>query len=227
MGGFSSGSMSSFRLVFDWGRFVVDWGWWGCKKIFAVGRRAGYLRSNCIPGGKRPERVPVCRDAAFGCSSDSTVNELFSLRSDKCFCDHLRGPSGSVATTGVTSLRNNVTTVLASDNRTTGFFTLFGVYRANDRVITSSTVCNNACGLLNIAVGGVNVSIAFISRSLPRRRLTGTFEPGAETVFNRAVAGPAISILSVRGFTELTRSRNIPLVISGAFTAPMGYRPVG
>ncbi len=128
-------------------------------------------------------------------------------------------------TAGVTTLRNNITNVLASSNRTTGFCTIFGVYRDNSRFMYSATVCNNACGLFDIAVGGLNVRVAFISRGTSRRRVRGTFHPGAGYLFNRAVSGPNYRILSVRGFTHVTRHGNIPLVISGAFTAPVGYHP--
>lgn len=89
----------------------------------------------------------------------------------------------------------------------------------------STAVCNNAFGLLGIAVHGVNISIAFISPETDRRRVGTTFHSGAGTVFNRAVTGPSLSMLSVRGFTGVTRSRKIPLVISGAFPAPVGYHP--
>lgn len=102
---------------------------------------------------------------------------------------------------------------------------MFGVYRTKSRVIYSSAVCNKAFGLFNIAVGGLNVRIAFISPSTSRRRVSTTFHPGAGTLFNRALSGPNVDILSVRGFTHVTRDRNIPLVISGAFTAPVGYHP--
>lgn len=118
-----------------------------------------------------------------------------------------------------------MTTVLASDKRTTGFCTVFGVYRTNSRFIYSSTVCNNAFGLFKIAVGGLNVSIAFIGPSTDRRRVSTTFHPGAGTLFNRAVSGPSLRMLSVRGFTHVTRDGNIPLVMSGAFPAPVGYHP--
>lgn len=89
----------------------------------------------------------------------------------------------------------------------------------------SSAVCKNAFGLFNIALGGLNVRYAFVSTGTSRRRVSRTFHPGAGTLFNRAVSGPDVSILSVRGFTHVTRGRNIPLVISGAFTAPVGYHP--
>ncbi len=129
-------------------------------------------------------------------------------------------------TTGVYRVRNNATTVLASSNRTTSFFSVFGVTNYNSRVITSSTVCNKACGLFTIALGEVNVSFAFISPSYDSSRLHTTFGPGAGTIFNRAVTGPSLAILSVGHFTGVTRRGNIPLVISGAFTAPIRYEPV-
>ncbi len=193
--------------------------------VGGLGVRAGYIRNNCAPGGNRPERVPVCRDAACGCSADRSVNGLFSLRTDNCFCAELRGPAGSCITTGVYRLRNNATTVLASSNRTTGFCSVFGVTSYNSRVIYSSSVCNKAFGLFSIAVTGVNVRFAFMAPSYDSDRLRTTFGPGAGTMFNRAVTAPTLAILSVREFTSTTRSRNMPLVVSGAFTAPVGYEP--
>lgn len=102
---------------------------------------------------------------------------------------------------------------------------MFGVYRTNSRVIASGRVCNNAFGLFNIALGGLNVRYAFMGPGTDRRRVRGTFHPGAGIIFNRAVDGPNYTILSVRGFTHVTRGGNIPLVMSGAFTAPVGYHP--
>lgn len=183
------------------------------------------MRSNCGPKGNRPHMLPVMRDAAFHCADDSRVKELFSLRRSKCFCAELRGPAGSTMTTGVYSVRKKMTTVLASSKRTTGFCTVVGVTRRNSRVMYTSTLCNNACGLFTRAVHGVNIGTAFMSPSYARRRLGTTFRRGAGTIFKRAVTGPTLAVFSFRGFTGTTRTRGMPLVMSGAFTAPVGYHP--
>lgn len=125
----------------------------------------------------------------------------------------------------MTVLRNNITNVLASDNRTTGFCTIFGVTDTNSRIISDTTVCNNAFGLFGIAVHGLNVGFAFISPATDRSRVRTTVRPGAGYVFNRAVSGPDLSVVSVRAFTGITRGGKVPLVVSGAFTAPVGYEP--
>lgn len=171
------------------------------------------------------ETMPVCRGGTCRFGGASRTTSLFTLGRPKCVCDEVRGPAMDMFRREITLLRKKINTLTLTDKRSTVALTVLGVTRTKSRVVTTSGLCNNACGLFTIALPGCKVGIGLISPGRPRG-FHGTVASGAGTVFTRAVKGPDLGVLSVRGMTTVTRRGNIPLVISGAFTAPCLYEPV-
>lgn len=171
------------------------------------------------------ETIPVCLASSCMFRGYRRTTSHFKLGSTKGVCKHLAGPARSVFRREVTTLRNNITTLTMNSKTTTLACTFRTVTRTKSRVMTTGGVCNNACGLLTRALPSCNVRTAFMS-PFGCRRVRTTVGSGAGTVRVRALKGPGSRIISVRGVTKVTRGRKVPLVISGAFTAPCLIHPV-
>lgn len=171
------------------------------------------------------ETIPVCRAASCIFGGSSRTRTHFTLGSTNGVCNELAGSARSMFRGEVTTLRNKITTLTATSNTTTVSCAVHSLTITNSRIITSGAVCNNACGLLRRALPSCNVAAAFMSPSSVDG-FRGTVRSGAGLLCVRALNGPGSGITSVRRVTGMTRGCGVPLIISGAFTAPCLMEPV-
>lgn len=171
------------------------------------------------------ETMPVCRASSCMFEGYSRTTTHFKLTSTNGVCKHLAGPARSMFRGEVTTLRNNSTTLTMTSNTTTVACAVRGLTRRKSRVMSTGGVCKKSFGLLRRALPGCKVAAAFIS-VFGLRRIRGTVRRGAGTICVRALNGPGSSMISVRTVTGVTRGRGVPLIMSGAFTAPCLMEPV-
>lgn len=170
-------------------------------------------------------RIPVCRDDTFQRSGTRSLRGVFSGGGVNFSCAEVGGPAMRSFRGQIAVLRSKVNDITYTSKVTTLAGTFLGVLRTKSRVITTYKLCNKAIRLFS-SLGPFKVSMGCIGRGGPRTFRTRVAR-GAQLIFTRAVNGPGLSIASVRTITRITRGRSMPLVMSGAITAPCLVRPLG
>lgn len=197
--------------------------------VSEAGLRFRALRLRIKRRGPSPaastQTIPVCRAASCIFRSSTRTTTHFDLRSGKGVCNQLAGPARDMLRRQITTLRKKMTTLTMTSKTTTVDCTFRGVAHANSRVMSTHAVCKKACGLLTRAFPGHKVRAAFMSTRGPRG-IRRTVQPGAGTMFVRDLKGPGYALISVTHVTRVTRHRRVPLLVSGAFTAPCLLHPV-
>lgn len=167
--------------------------------------------------------APVCRIDTFSRDSTRRLRGIFGGETPNCTCSQVNGPAMASFRGEVTSVRGNINTITYSSNVTTIAVTLLGVLRSNSRMVTDTNLFNKAVSLFK-SLRPFKV-IAQCIGGIATRRVRPLVGRGAGTIFTRLVNGPKLRVTSLSTMSRLIRSRNIPLVVSDAATAPCLVRP--
>ncbi|MFT3984705.1 MAG: O-acetylhomoserine aminocarboxypropyltransferase/cysteine synthase [Lachnospiraceae bacterium] len=184
----------------------------------------------CVQAGWQPKKgeprvLPIYQSTTFRYETSDQMGKLFDLEEDGYFYTRLQNPTNDFVAKKICELEGGAAAMLTSSGQAANYYAVFNICESGDHVIMSSTVYGGTFNLLTVTMRKMGISCTIVEPDAPAEVLNEAFQKNTKCVLAETIANPALVVLDIEKFAQISHAHGVPLIVDNTFATPINCRP--
>ena len=184
----------------------------------------------CIQGGWQPKNgeprvLPIYQSTTFKYETSEQMGRLFDLEESGYFYTRLANPTNDAVAEKICELEGGAAAMLTSSGQAANLFAVINICEKGGHVVCSSSIYGGTFNLFTVTLKKFGIDVTLVDQDAPKEELAKAFQENTKAVFAETIANPALSVLDIEKFAELSHEHGVPLIVDNTFATPINCRP--
>ena len=189
-----------------------------------------HAETKCIHSGWEPKngesrQIPIYQSTTFKYDSADEMGKLFDLEANGYFYSRLQNPTNDAVATRIADLEGGVGAMLTSSGQAANLFAIINICEAGDHLICASEIYGGTLNLVGVTLKKFGIESTFISVDSTDEEIHNAFRPNTKLIIGESVSNPALAVLDIERFANVTHSHGVPLIVDNTFATPINCQP--
>lgn len=188
------------------------------------------IETICVQGGWNPKKgepriLPIYQSTTFKYETSEQMGKLFDLEESGYFYTRLQNPTNDAVADKIAQLEGGIGAMLTSSGQAATFYTIFNICSAGDHFISASTIYGGTFNLFAVTLKKLNIDVTFIDQDASEEEIIKAFRPNTKALFAETISNPAMNVLDIEKFAQISHKQGVPLIVDNTFPTPVNFRP--
>ena len=177
-------------------------------------------------GSAEPQNLPIVQSTTYRYYNAHDVAELFDLDSPNPMYARLGSPTVDALEQKMALLEGGTAGMAASSGQSANLIAILNICEAGDHILSGTNIYGGTHNLLDVTLRRLGIETTFFDQDMSADEIIALATPETKVLFGETLGNPALSVLDLEKFAEVSRRLNIPFIVDNTLATPALCRPI-
>lgn len=183
------------------------------------------LRAGYTPKNGETHTMPIYQSTTYEYTSSDHIGYLFDSPTNGHIYSRITNPTCGFVEDKIAALEGGVGALLTTSGQMASLMAVLNLCKAGDHIVASKTLYGGTFNLFDVTLKRFGIQCSFVDQDEKDSVIEAAIQQNTRLLFGETLANPALRVLDIQRFSDISHRHNLPLIIDNTFPTPMLCRP--
>ena len=183
------------------------------------------LHSGYSPENGEPRVFPIYQSTTYVYNSTEQLGDIFDMPLSYIY-SRFANPTTDAVEKKIAELEGGVGAMCTSSGQMASLMSILNVCSAGDSFISSTSIYGGTVNLFAFTLKKYGIECIFVDPEASKEEIEKCIKDNTKAVFGETLANPALTVLDIEKFADISHRNNLPFIIDNTFATPVLCKPI-